>query len=392
MNASPPRWRDQPASDPELARVTAWLDDLDPTAPPSGAQARVWRRLETPPAPRHLGVAFIAAGSVAAAVVVAALVISQPPAKSPSVTIVAHAGAVSVGSRAIDKTVPLPNATPITTGDDSRLDLAWADQQLNVSARTEIQLVDGETPRVELIRGQLRAVAAPDAAPLVLISNRWRIRVQDAEIQLTRWTPHRVVVRSIRGTADIDGPNGRQSLLSGQRRTLGPPEPEAAPETPKPILPKPTTDAPKAASPRKSIAHSETPSDAPKALYRQAQLESEPDRAMALFDRVAATDNSWAEMAGHQAARLAMKQARWHDAIRRLEAVGRRYPDGPYEPERRLNLIECRIRIQAFDQVDRDLKNFLSNYPNSPRVEELVRLRQAREQPNLEIQPSSEKK
>lgn len=109
-------------------------------------------------------------------------------------------------------------------------------------------------------------------------------------------------------------------------------------------------------------------------LYRRAQQTRSPALAVPLFDQVAASDSPYAEVAGHQAARLVMRQdARL--AIPRYQRLLSRFPDGAYAPEGRLNLIECRLITQDLDGASRELEAFLARYPSSERTTELLRMK-----------------
>lgn len=112
------------------------------------------------------------------------------------------------------------------------------------------------------------------------------------------------------------------------------------------------------------------------ALYREAQETRERELAVRRFDAMAANDNAYAEIAGHQAARLVMQQdpAR---AIGRYEALLRRFPVGAYAPEGRLNLIECRLQTGDLSGAGRELEAFLARYPGSERTAELLRMKAA---------------
>ncbi len=109
-------------------------------------------------------------------------------------------------------------------------------------------------------------------------------------------------------------------------------------------------------------------------LYRRAQETRSPTRAIPLFDQVAASDSPWAEVAGHQAARLVMRQDAGQ-AIPRYQRLLSRFPNGAYAPEGRLNLIECRLITQDLDGASRELEAFLARYPSSERTTELLRMK-----------------
>jgi ferric-dicitrate binding protein FerR (iron transport regulator) len=108
-------------------------------------------------------------------------------------------------------------------------------------------------------------------------------------------------------------------------------------------------------------------------LYAKAREERDPERAIALYDRVAAMNGSHAEIAAHQAARRTMKLGK--PAIARFEALLQRFPNGTFAHEARLDLLECRIKGNDLSGARREIDLFLSEHPESERSAELLRMR-----------------
>ena len=109
--------------------------------------------------------------------------------------------------------------------------------------------------------------------------------------------------------------------------------------------------------------------------YRSAVAERDPAKAIAMLDRVGAGSSSWAEVAAHRAALASMQLGRFGDATDRLERLRKRFPNGSYDQEARLSLIECRVQLGKLPRASADLAAFLARYPASERSGELRFLR-----------------
>jgi hypothetical protein len=112
------------------------------------------------------------------------------------------------------------------------------------------------------------------------------------------------------------------------------------------------------------------PVETPESLYRRAVEERDAARAIALFDRVAASPSAWSEVSAHQAARLEMRRGRHAEAIARFtKLIG-----GKLGPEARLDIIECRLAMGDLEGAEREIGAFLSRHPENDRSPELRRL------------------
>lgn len=213
---------------------------------------------------------------------------------------------------------------------------------------------------VELANGRVRLVGVQ--AGLRLMTGRYMVRPgPDSDIQVVA-APFAIVVAQ--GWADVSGPDGTQRMRA--------PEPEPQRVVPKRPSPKVRRGRPQAhAEPPREAAVSEDMG----ALYRQARTETDPERAVALFDRICTQGGSWAEMAGHQAVRRRVAQGRSAEALVRLNALQAQFPTGAHVTEVWLGRIDIHVSQGKPGAALADLDRYLAQYSRSLRASDLFFLR-----------------
>ncbi len=384
---SPPRpWKDGPPKEPVGARLADRLTRLPTPAAPAGAQERVWARLHAAAhRPRRRRLPLLMAAATATVVGLTVWV----------------AGPLVAARR------PEP-ATRIETAEGVR----WSSEPhrrarieepalatLVLAPSTEVWRVE-DPPHLELRQGRLWAVAAPR---LAVVAGRWRVEgAAGSTWSLDRRGPRvEVVVGRVRVSAagQQQWVNEGESLLLGRparpdestdrdaapSQERGPPPPDAAPDPshtgratePAPIAPPDPADAPSPSPTRRASAPaiSSAEPDDPGTLYRRARAESDPDRAVVLFDRVFAYGGAWAEMAGLQSIRRRMAQGALNDAERRLDRQDAAFPSGDYAPEAWLMRIDLAVRRRRPADAGAALDRYLAARPESARAAELFLMR-----------------
>lgn len=383
--SAPQRWRDAPPGAPEAARGAALLEGAGDPAPTPGAQARVWGRLQAPPPAKPARWApALALGAAAAA---AALWWGVAPGPSAPVSPPAQ-----VVARSALPPEPEPMELAVIRG-PARLELEGLGV-VELPVEAAIETPAPGSGEVVVLMGPVRATARSPG--LRLVAGRYAVTLAEgAEVSVSTGPFEATLTR---GQARLQGPDGERSLgppdMPPQAGPLGTSlaaEPPAQPSLGHPDRPLGTALAAeppaRRAPPARGLAEAapgpggprlerpEAPPEALDALYRRAVAEREPDAAVALFDRVAAAPGPFAEIAGHQAVRRRMAQGQLQDALRRLDALEARFPDGAHLPELWLSRVECRVALGAPGAARPDLDAYLARWPGTPRAGDLFFLR-----------------
>ena len=367
---APRPWRQQPPDDPERVRVVAMLSAAADPGVPAGAKARVRERLSRGPVRPSRRAGPRLAWAVSAVAVMALLV------------------AVSArwGSDAGQPAPGLAKARTWTTA-------GVYGQRIALGALGSIAL----SPASELVRAP-----EPDA-PYVLkagalelqtlqqglriVAGRYEIRPGPHSVLRITAQPFEHVV--LEGWAEIRGPDGVRrvqpeapQLTPAAPAVQAPRRPQRAARAPNaPARGSAALESPRSrpAPPSQAVAGPGGPrtqaAPTPGALYRQARAESRPSIALGLYDQVMNQGGPWAEMAGHQAVRLCVRQGEHAEALRRLGALQRRFPAGAHLPELWLARIDILVAQGRLAQAGPDIERYLKRQPMSLRAPEMYYLR-----------------
>ena len=391
---APKRWKESPPTDGDAAKAARLVAAVEPPLVPSAARARVRERLGLRRARPGIDRRWLWAGTATAVTVLLLVVATRwGPTSTPEDVVVWR------------------------TGRDSRqaIDLAeWG--RFDLGPASELQrrpTVSDGAIELRLGRGTVKVRTVADN--LRLIAGRYAVTPSAGAIFQVRASPFFTAVDE--GSVDVRGPTGTARLRSGERFDASaaavptdPPEPvQIAGESPRPetALPRRLVAQRRSAerraaerklkgAPRKAVAATRRaePVDDSKAagpepgaprpasgaedfgaLYRRARSMQDAEAAVAAFDRVMRSSTEWAEMAGHQAVRRRIAQRRYRDALRRLDALELRFPDGAHGPEVWLSRIEVRVELGALADARGDLDRYLAAHPNSLRASDLYYLR-----------------
>ncbi|MBK6683439.1 MAG: outer membrane protein assembly factor BamD [Deltaproteobacteria bacterium] len=428
------RWVDSDGLRPEESQARDLLIEVELPAPNPQARARVWARMQ---AKRPRPTPLVRIGLVGAALG-AILVWVAPGSPDPGLVVVAADGDQGLVGAPLAPARPLvvgaADRLELKGPVAGRLVLASGSEvELLAELGEHLRLKRGQLSR----QGELEWALESPPYQLIARGDFWVARlgevitvdVQRGEVELRGPKLHRVlhagehfetparaeatapgagapdasqlaqspkeeVARQLAdeppalGRRPSSGPraNGRRSGAGEVRRSL-------APAIEAPVSPRPEATEAAGAEPGSLRRPTETTVETPAipslsatapevapapvdwaALYRRAQETRTPARAIPIFDQVAASDSPYAEVAGHQAARLVMRQDAGA-AIPRYQRLLLRFPNGAYVPEGRLNLIECRLITQDLDGASRELEAFLARYPSSERTAELLRMK-----------------
>jgi len=109
-------------------------------------------------------------------------------------------------------------------------------------------------------------------------------------------------------------------------------------------------------------------------LYQRAVATTDPDEAIALFDRVVVHGEPWDEVASYQAARRAARAQR-PDSLERFLRVVDRYPEGTFAVEARLTLIDLLMKRERLGEARAQINAFAAAHPRSERLADLLFVR-----------------
>ncbi len=107
------------------------------------------------------------------------------------------------------------------------------------------------------------------------------------------------------------------------------------------------------------------------AIYRDARGQTDPERAVFLFDQVTRHGGPLAEISAHQAVARRMAQGRWAEAEKRLQRLILQFPEGSLRQEADLDRVECALRQGALGRATEHLEAFSRRYPERAASAEL---------------------
>src|SRR5687767_6805836 len=280
---------------------------------------------------------------------------------------------------------------------------------------------DGDRISIELLAGGIVATPLEGAVPRLRIASRpYMIEGDGVRARMVKIDRSNVEIEVFSGEAVLSTPEGKRRMTAGDKfesaeKIVAAPPAEVGEE---PALEQPAIEVPpvrpqprkrKAPRSKRGIRNEETARLAPTvadpakvdpskvdpnaaevapviapdptpaipapvdwaALYREARAERDPSRAIPMFDRLAKSGTSWAEVSAFQAARLEMRRGRCGEAIDRFMSL----MGGTFDSEARLDVIECQLKLSDLVSAQRSLDNFLSIHPESERQADLRFLR-----------------
>ncbi len=379
----PRRWVERNDLEGDPAQAAALLRQVGETRSRPGARARVWSRLQRPARSRRP----LAMAAIAGAGLAVILGLALRTLETPVVEVVAGLDRVKVEARAGSEARVVRashGGASIVIGGLARVDLLPDTELIATTRAHEVA--------IELIAGGIVATPLEGELATVRVSAQpYSIEGERLEARVVRVGTQDVEVEVIAGDAEVTGPSGGRRLRAGEVFGSAPttaaltpppapaPEPERPPEPPraKPrrrvrvrtVEPAVVAPNPEAPVPEVTPAIPEGPDW--DALYREATETRDPDHAIALFDRLATSGTQWSEVSAFQSARLQMQRGRCAEAIDRLRSL----IGGTYDPEVRLDVIECRLQLADLGGAERDLDAFLRIHPDSERQADLRFLR-----------------
>ena len=136
-----------------------------------------------------------------------------------------------------------------------------------------------------------------------------------------------------------------------------------APLTPRPPLQAKRQEAMRAMTlPPVQLNDSQVPNDL--LQYQSAAQEPNPAQAMMMFDSVAESDSSHAEVAAHRAAKLALEQEDDEEALRRYLVIRDKFPRGLHAKATTTGLITLRLKQCQLHEGRGDLNRFIKDNPS----------------------------
>lgn len=374
----PRRIIDDPSYREDVRRLLASTPSI---APMPGAQARVWHRLASDRVSRPRWGVFALSSAAAVGGVLFGASSMDPGATGDRVEEAANrSGGLQPAVQVV--------STPAEEARDVRLP---AFESFRVSPGSQVRLLSEGALEVELRRGGLQFAARPNRPAFVLIAAPYTFRVHGAAAAVNR-VGDRLSVRVARGRLELLGQGGPSQITAGSLvwlETSGPERnaPVAGSES---VLETsgPERDAPVAGSEsvleasgdraapavaELDVSRRADPRD-PGALYRAARRIADPDEAQRLFDRVAATDGPWSDVAALRSIRLDLDRGWFESALARMERVAPKLRRSPFAPEFELDRIECLLRLDRSAAARRHARRFVARFPHHPRMPEVRRL------------------
>jgi ferric-dicitrate binding protein FerR (iron transport regulator)/TolA-binding protein len=220
--APPKRWLE--SNDPKDARARALLEGFD-DAPPRGAEARVWRALESKESRSSVRPFALAAVGLAAAA--AGVFIAQRPKTEKSFAEIASVdGSVLFSSDrselrpAIEGQGLAAGARVETRADAKGVVRLAGGVDLELPPATELSLIEaGEHLHVSLARGSVRAIVTKRAPSrsFAVIAGQWTATAIGTRYEVERIGESDVEVRVEEGIVLVEGPGVSERVTAGGR-------------------------------------------------------------------------------------------------------------------------------------------------------------------------------
>jgi hypothetical protein len=345
------RWLED-AVDPGRRAVRQALDEGAP-APDQLARQRVWAAVHTPWAagerPRRWP--LVAAAGLAAVMIAAGLIAFQPR----DVVVVTPAAPPVMGS------------APLDAAGGARYRLAGG---VDAELAPRAALVPGDAQAApEVRRGRVRFSVPHQTAGrrysvragayrITVLGTVFDVSVEEAAVQVS-------VASGVVQIEEASTGRRLERLAAGEEWSSAPPVEPAAP----PVHPSPPVRRAPPAPPADPAALQAL------AQAREARRAGEPQRALALYDRLVAAGGPLAESALFEMASIENEDL--HDAGRALLTWQRyrdRYPHGLLRAEADLSVIEVLPRLHQEGRALDEARAFLRRYPRSERRAEVARV------------------
>ena len=242
-------------------------------------------------------------------------------------------------------------------------------ESFRVHPGSQVRLLSAGELEVELMQGGLQFAARADRPAFVLIAAPYAFRVLGGAAKVSR-VGDRLSVRVTRGRVELLGPGAPSEITVGSSVWLEAPDSrgEASARDTEKAEARPVSTV---TAPKRAARAAERDAGA---LYRTARKTEDPVEAQRLFDRVAATEGPWSDVAALRSIRLDLDRGRFESALARMENAAPKLGRSPLAPEFELERIECLLRLDRHSEARRHARGFVARFPHHPRASEVRRL------------------